>query len=46
MPKRVTGYKWWEMFTLKFKNYYCKNQNKKNLLIKIICTISTINKLN
>ena len=24
----------WEMFTVKCKNLFCKNQNKKNLLIK------------
>ena len=35
----------WEMFTVKCKNLFCKNQNAKNLLIKKICTISTFFKL-
>ena len=25
----------WEMFAAKFKNWFCKNQYKKNLLIKV-----------
>ena len=24
----------WEMFTVKYKNFFCKNKNKKNLLMK------------
>ena len=24
----------WEMFTVEWKNLFCKNQNKKNLVIK------------
>ena len=34
-----------EIFTLQCKNLFCKNQNKKNLLIKEICTILTFFKL-
>ena len=35
----------WEMFTVKWKNSFCKNQNKKNLLIRKMCTKSTFFKL-
>ena len=35
----------WEMFTVKCKNLFCKNQNKKNLLIKKKSTTSTFFKL-
>ena len=31
-----------EMFTVKYKNLFCKNQNKNNLLIKKnMCNINT-----
>ena len=35
----------WQMFTVKCKNLFCKNQNKNNLLIKKIRAISTFLKL-
>ena len=36
MPKRERSQevRLWEMFTVKYKNLFCKNKNKKNLLIK------------
>ena len=34
----------WGMFTVKYKNLFCKNQNKKNFYKKI-CTISLFFKL-
>ena len=36
MPKRERSQevRLWEMFTVKYKNLFCKNKNKKNLLMK------------